>query len=102
MPQRGFAHQPGVGQPKLDYPGILKERETTPTGLRQIPHRSLLAEFSLCGRNPVGVGVGNMALVLKRAAKKARELARQTQTPLVVYRDGKVEKQMIVREEPPS
>ncbi|WP_156932902.1 hypothetical protein [Desulfonatronum lacustre] len=42
------------------------------------------------------------AAALKRAAKKARELALRTQTPLVVYRDGKVEKQMIVREEPPS
>ncbi len=39
---------------------------------------------------------------LKRAAKRARELARQTQTPLVIYRDGKIEKLMIAKEETPS
>ncbi len=39
---------------------------------------------------------------LKRAAKRARELARQTQTPLVIYRDGKIEKLMIAKDEPPS
>ena len=36
---------------------------------------------------------------LKRAAHKARELARQTQTPLVIYRDGKVEKLVIAPED---
>ncbi len=33
---------------------------------------------------------------LKRAATKAREIARQTGTPLVIYRDGKIIKEKIV------
>ena len=35
---------------------------------------------------------------LKRAAKRAREIAELTHTPLVTYEDGKVRKRMIVRE----
>lgn len=32
---------------------------------------------------------------LRRAAQRARELARQTHTPLVVYKDGKIERQTL-------
>ena len=35
---------------------------------------------------------------LKRAAKRAREIAERTHTPLVTYKDGHVRKRMIVRE----
>ncbi len=35
---------------------------------------------------------------LKRAAKRAREIAERTHTPLVTYKDGHVQKRMIVRE----
>ena len=44
------------------------------------------------------------AVALKRAARKARELAERTRTPLVIYRDGKVEKLTVSREAeiPPS
>ncbi len=35
---------------------------------------------------------------LKRAAQRARKLAEQTATPLVTYRDGKVQKTMVTRE----
>ena len=35
---------------------------------------------------------------LKRAAKRAREIAERTHTPLVTYKDGRVQKRMIVRE----
>lgn len=37
---------------------------------------------------------------LQRAAQRARELAEQTRTPLVTYRDGKVQKVMVVRKDP--
>lgn len=40
-------------------------------------------------------GVGD---ALKRAAKRAREIAERTRTPLVTYKDGHVQKRMIVRE----
>ena len=33
------------------------------------------------------------AAALLRAGQRARELARQTHTPLVVYRNGKIERQ---------
>lgn len=42
------------------------------------------------------------AAALERAARKAREVAEQTHTPLVIYRDGKVEKQMVTTETPSS
>jgi diaminopimelate decarboxylase len=35
-----------------------------------------------------------VAEALRRAALRARELARQTHTPVVVYRNGKVESQI--------
>jgi len=35
---------------------------------------------------------------LKRAARRAREIAVRTRTPLVTYKDGHVQKRMIVRE----
>lgn len=35
---------------------------------------------------------------LKRAAKRAREIAERTHTPLVTYKDGHVQKRLIVRE----
>ena len=35
---------------------------------------------------------------LKRAARQARSIAEQTHTPLVIYKDGHVEKRMIERE----
>jgi len=35
---------------------------------------------------------------LKRAARRAREIAERTHTPLVIYKDGQVQKRMIVRE----
>jgi hypothetical protein len=35
---------------------------------------------------------------LKRAAKRAREIAERTHTPLVTYKDGHVQKRMVVRE----
>ncbi len=35
---------------------------------------------------------------LKRAAKRAREIAERTRTPLVTYKDGHVQKRLIVRE----
>ncbi len=35
---------------------------------------------------------------LKRAARRAREIAERTNTPLVIYKDGQVQKRMIVRE----
>jgi hypothetical protein len=34
-----------------------------------------------------------VAAALHRASQRARELARQTHTPLVVYRNGKIEHQ---------
>ena len=35
---------------------------------------------------------------LRRAARRAREIAERTHTPLVTYKDGHVQKRMIVRE----
>lgn len=35
---------------------------------------------------------------LKRAARRAREISARTRTPLVTYKDGQVQKRMIVRE----
>jgi hypothetical protein len=32
---------------------------------------------------------------LRRAAQRARELARQTHTPLVIYRNGKIERRTV-------
>jgi len=32
---------------------------------------------------------------LRRAAQRARELSKQTHTPLVVYKDGKIERQTL-------
>lgn len=37
-------------------------------------------------------------VALKRAARRAREIAERTNTPLVIYKDGQVQKRMIVRE----
>jgi hypothetical protein len=38
---------------------------------------------------------------LKRAARRAREIAERTRTPLVTYKDGQVQKRMVVRESDP-
>ena len=38
--------------------------------------------------------LSGVAEALRRAALRARELARQTHTPVVVYRNGKVESQI--------
>ncbi len=35
---------------------------------------------------------------LRRAEQKARETAARTGTPLVIYRDGKIEKRIVTRE----
>jgi hypothetical protein len=45
---------------------------------------------------------------LKRAAKRAREVAERTNTPLIVQKDGRIVKlmpgagDMVLREEPPA
>jgi len=39
---------------------------------------------------------------LRRAAKRARKIAQQTGTPLVIYEDGRVVKKMIAREDSES
>jgi len=36
-------------------------------------------------------------VALKRAARQARKIAEQTNTPLVIYKDGHVEKRIIER-----
>ena len=41
-----------------------------------------------------GHALSGVAEALRRAALRARELARQTHTPVVVYRNGKVESQI--------
>jgi len=38
------------------------------------------------------------AKALKRASERARQRAEMTNTPFVVYKDGRIEKRMIVRE----
>ncbi len=38
------------------------------------------------------------AEALQRAAKRARETAERTRTPLITYKDGHVQKRMVVRE----
>ena len=44
------------------------------------------------------VDMAQSAKALKRAAERAKQTAERTHTPFVVYRDGKIEKRMIVRE----
>jgi len=39
---------------------------------------------------------------LRRAAERARKIAQQTGTPLVIYEDGRVVKEMVVREDSAS
>jgi len=39
------------------------------------------------------------AKALKRAAERAKQTAERTNTPFVVYKNGKIEKRMLVREE---
>ena len=39
---------------------------------------------------------------LRRAAKRARKIAQQTGTPLVIYRDGRVVKEMVMQEDSES
>jgi len=39
---------------------------------------------------------------LKRAARQARIIAEQTHTPLVIYKNGHIEKRMIEKETPES
>ena len=41
-----------------------------------------------------GHALPGVAEALRRAALRARELARQTHTPVVVYRNGKVQSQI--------
>ena len=43
---------------------------------------------------PRGHALPGVAEALRRAALRARELARQTHTPLVIYRNGRVESQI--------
>lgn len=43
---------------------------------------------------PQCVPLPGVAEALRRAALRARELARQTHTPVVVYRNGKVQSQI--------
>ena len=43
---------------------------------------------------PQGHALPGVAEALRRAALRARELACQTHTPVVVYRNGKVESQI--------
>ena len=43
-----------------------------------------------------------VAAALQRASLRARELARQTHTPLVVYRNGKIERQEITDSPKPA
>ncbi len=45
------------------------------------------------------VDLAHAGEALKRAAKRAREAAERTHTPLVTYKDGRVQKRMVVREE---
>ena len=39
---------------------------------------------------------------LKRAARRAREIAERTHTPFVTYKDGQLQKRMLVRETEPA
>jgi hypothetical protein len=38
------------------------------------------------------------SVALRRARQRARELAARTHTPLVTFRDGKVRKELVVRD----
>jgi len=42
-------------------------------------------------------GLTGIDAALRRAEQRAREMAASTGTPLVIYRDGKIEKRMVTR-----
>lgn len=42
-------------------------------------------------------GLAGVDAALRRAALRARETAARTGTPLVIYRNGKIEKRMVTR-----
>ena len=50
----------------------------------------------------MGSHVAGHDAALRRAALKARETARRTGTPLVIYRDGKVCKEHVATETAPE
>ena len=45
------------------------------------------------------VDLAQSAKALKRAAERAKQTAERTNTPFVVYKNGRIEKRMLVREE---
>ena len=49
-----------------------------------------------------GATVAGVQSALLRAGERAREVAARTQTPLVIYRDGRIEKRMVTRPEKPK
>jgi hypothetical protein len=63
-PFQGIVHQPRVGQPRAGLPWVHKKIRSTPTGLGQ-SGCPCSGPFPVAesGRNPVGVGEGDMALV---------------------------------------
>lgn len=49
-------------------------------------------------KNKHDADLAGAGAALKRAARRAREIAERTHTQLVTYKDGHVQKRMIVRE----
>ncbi len=49
-----------------------------------------------------GATVADVQSALLHASARAREVAARTQTPLVIYRDGKIEKRMVTSPEKPK
>jgi len=44
---------------------------------------------------PVDEDIEKVGEALKRAAERAREIARKTGTPLVIYKDGRIVKEKV-------
>jgi hypothetical protein len=54
------------------------------------------------GQASAGGILSGVEPALRRGAQRARETAARTRTPLVIYRDGKIEKRMVPRAEKPN
>ncbi len=48
-------------------------------------------------KSPRSSGLTGIDAALRRAAQRARDVAESTGTPLVIYKDGKIEKRMVTR-----
>lgn len=49
-------------------------------------------------KNDTDSDLAQAGTALKRAAQRAREMAERTHTPLITYKDGHVQKTMVVKE----